>query len=191
MKTAAFVRPSSRLWSFFERSIYLFLSIPLHTQKLRQRVTNNENEGRSRTTTTDDDQESFDDKRRPTTNDRCVRLPSAIHVHDEQQNHIHPSTHSLIHHLIHFIPTPSHILTMLRSGLSKAVSSAARTRPSTTAGASRFMSGKLIKFGVDGRNAMLRGVDTLADAVQVSFRMILSRSPSTYVHTYLHTDRRR
>ena len=27
---------------------------------------------------------------------------------------------------------------------------------------------KEIKFGVDGRAAMLRGVDTLADAVQVS-----------------------
>ena len=31
----------------------------------------------------------------------------------------------------------------------------------------RFMS-KEIKFGVDGRAAMLKGVDTLADAVQVS-----------------------
>jgi chaperonin GroEL (HSP60 family) len=35
-------------------------------------------------------------------------------------------------------------------------------------GASRAMSGKVIKFGVEGRAAMLRGVDTLADAVQVS-----------------------
>jgi hypothetical protein len=30
------------------------------------------------------------------------------------------------------------------------------------------MSGKEIKFGVEGRAAMLKGVDTLADAVQVS-----------------------
>ena len=29
------------------------------------------------------------------------------------------------------------------------------------------MSGKEIKFGVEGRAAMLKGVDTLADAVQV------------------------
>jgi chaperonin GroEL len=35
-------------------------------------------------------------------------------------------------------------------------------------GASRAMSGKVIKFGVEGRAAMLRGVDTLADAVQVT-----------------------
>eukprot|EP00529_Nitzschia_sp_RCC80_P012015 CAMPEP_0113493054 /NCGR_PEP_ID=MMETSP0014_2-20120614/28394_1 /TAXON_ID=2857 /ORGANISM="Nitzschia sp." /LENGTH=582 /DNA_ID=CAMNT_0000386905 /DNA_START=1006 /DNA_END=2754 /DNA_ORIENTATION=+ /assembly_acc=CAM_ASM_000159 len=59
---------------------------------------------------------------------------------------------------------------MLRSGLSKAASrSAAVTaaaRPSTTT--TRLMSGKIIKFGVDGRNAMLKGVETLADAVQVT-----------------------
>lgn len=36
----------------------------------------------------------------------------------------------------------------------------------------RMMSGKEIKFGVDGRAAMLRGVDLLADAVQVRFRKI-------------------
>ena len=35
-------------------------------------------------------------------------------------------------------------------------------------GATRFMS-KEIKFGVDGRAAMLRGVNLLADAVQVSY----------------------
>ena len=34
----------------------------------------------------------------------------------------------------------------------------------------RMMSGKEIKFGVEGRAAMLRGVDLLADAVQVGFR---------------------
>ena len=55
-------------------------------------------------------------------------------------------------------------VTMLRSGLSKAALRAARPSATTT----RFMSGKIIKFGVDGRNAMLKGVETLADAVQVS-----------------------
>lgn len=35
-------------------------------------------------------------------------------------------------------------------------------------GALRLMS-KEIKFGVEGRAAMLKGVDTLADAVQVRF----------------------
>lgn len=43
-----------------------------------------------------------------------------------------------------------------------------RVLGSSTMGASRAMSGKVIKFGVEGRAAMLRGVDTLADAVQVS-----------------------
>jgi hypothetical protein len=36
-------------------------------------------------------------------------------------------------------------------------------------GATRLMSGKDIKFGVDGRAAMLRGVNLLADAVQVCY----------------------
>ena len=35
-------------------------------------------------------------------------------------------------------------------------------------GATRAMSGKEIKFGVEGRAAMLNGVNLLADAVQVS-----------------------
>eukprot|EP00540_Astrosyne_radiata_P000667 CAMPEP_0116832378 /NCGR_PEP_ID=MMETSP0418-20121206/5860_1 /TAXON_ID=1158023 /ORGANISM="Astrosyne radiata, Strain 13vi08-1A" /LENGTH=558 /DNA_ID=CAMNT_0004461735 /DNA_START=91 /DNA_END=1767 /DNA_ORIENTATION=+ len=35
-------------------------------------------------------------------------------------------------------------------------------------GSTRLMSGKEIKFGVDGRAAMLKGVDMLADAVQVT-----------------------
>lgn len=34
-------------------------------------------------------------------------------------------------------------------------------------GATRSMGGKQIKFGVDGRAAMLKGVNLLADAVQV------------------------
>ncbi|KAG7337269.1 chaperon GroL [Nitzschia inconspicua] len=53
---------------------------------------------------------------------------------------------------------------MLRSSLSKAASQAAFRRH----GALRFMSAKEIKFGVDGRTAMLKGVETLADAVQVT-----------------------
>ena len=56
--------------------------------------------------------------------------------------------------------------TMLRSGLLKAASRAA-TRVNNNNGALRFMSAKEIKFGVDGRTAMLHGVETLADAVQV------------------------
>merc|ERR1719276_426463 len=54
---------------------------------------------------------------------------------------------------------------MLRTGLQagfKAVS-----RRSNNTGALRFMS-KEIKFGVEGRNAMLEGVNILADAVQVT-----------------------
>merc|ERR1712137_726596 len=39
---------------------------------------------------------------------------------------------------------------------------------SSTMGATRAMSGKEIKFGVDGRASMLSGVDVLADAVQVT-----------------------
>jgi hypothetical protein len=55
---------------------------------------------------------------------------------------------------------------MLRSSLSRAASRA--TGLSTNShGALRFMSAKEIKFGVDGRTAMLKGVETLADAVQV------------------------
>ena len=55
---------------------------------------------------------------------------------------------------------------MMRSAL-HAVRSASRMPPRAV-GATRFMSAKDIKFGVDGRAAMLKGVNTLADAVQVS-----------------------
>lgn len=41
-------------------------------------------------------------------------------------------------------------------------------------GSTRTMaSGKEIRFGVEGRAAMLRGVDLLADAVQVSFETLV------------------
>ena len=53
---------------------------------------------------------------------------------------------------------------MLRTGLQAGFKAA--SRKSNTVGALRHMS-KEIKFGVDGRNAMLEGVNTLADAVQV------------------------
>ena len=53
---------------------------------------------------------------------------------------------------------------MLRTGLQAGLR--AVSRKSNNAGAHRFMS-KEIKFGVEGRNAMLVGVNTLADAVQV------------------------
>jgi hypothetical protein len=56
---------------------------------------------------------------------------------------------------------------MLRSGLSKTAARAAARIDSNPNGGLRFMSAKVIKFGVDGRTAMLKGVETLADAVQV------------------------
>uniref|UniRef100_A0A7S2HX76 Uncharacterized protein n=1 Tax=Helicotheca tamesis TaxID=374047 RepID=A0A7S2HX76_9STRA len=57
--------------------------------------------------------------------------------------------------------------TMMHAALRK--SSSAAVRGSRIAmGATRSMSGKDIKFGVEGRAAMLKGVDLLADAVQVT-----------------------
>lgn len=54
---------------------------------------------------------------------------------------------------------------MIRSALN-ASKLAQRVTPRSN-GAIRTMAGKEIKFGVEGRAAMLRGVDLLADAVQV------------------------
>jgi hypothetical protein len=54
---------------------------------------------------------------------------------------------------------------MIRSALQQA---SRKTTVKSTSGALRFMGGKEIKFGVEGRAAMMRGVDVLADAVQVS-----------------------
>merc|ERR1719253_345217 len=58
---------------------------------------------------------------------------------------------------------------MMRSALQKsgAFASKSMTKPSASIGAVRGMA-KDIKFGVDGRAAMLKGVDLLADAVQVT-----------------------
>ncbi|VEU39594.1 unnamed protein product [Pseudo-nitzschia multistriata] len=55
---------------------------------------------------------------------------------------------------------------MLRTGLQAGLRAVSR-KANNNAGALRFMS-KEIKFGVDGRNGMLEGVNTLADAVQVT-----------------------
>jgi chaperonin GroEL len=55
------------------------------------------------------------------------------------------------------------------SGLSRKVATASLTRSTTAhnaSGATRTFA-KEIKFGIEGRAAMLKGVDTLADAVQV------------------------
>ena len=49
---------------------------------------------------------------------------------------------------------------MMRTALQRSASRSLRPT-------ARMMSGKEIKFGVEGRAAMLRGVDLLADAVQV------------------------
>ena len=56
---------------------------------------------------------------------------------------------------------------------------------SRTAASARMMSGKDIKFGVEGRAAMLRGVDLLADAVQVS----LSRHSFLTLSSHLKTQK--
>lgn len=42
------------------------------------------------------------------------------------------------------------------------------------------MAGKEIKFGVEGRAAMLKGVETLADAVQVGFSQRFAREDSVH-----------
>ena len=57
---------------------------------------------------------------------------------------------------------------MLQASLRRAGASASASASSSTRGAIRHMSGKEIKFGVEGRAAMLKGVDLLADAVQVT-----------------------
>mmetsp|Transcript_11400 Transcript_11400/g.16577 ORF Transcript_11400/g.16577 Transcript_11400/m.16577 type:complete len:588 (-) Transcript_11400:56-1819(-) len=61
---------------------------------------------------------------------------------------------------------------MMQSALRRSAGSALRRTPIVSGrysiGATRLMSGKEIKFGVEGRAAMLKGVDLLADAVQVT-----------------------
>jgi chaperonin GroEL len=63
---------------------------------------------------------------------------------------------------------------------SLAVSRSSLQNASRSVGATRTFA-KQIKFGVEGRAAMLRGVDMLADAVQVSllasYRFLLLKIP--------------
>lgn len=75
-----------------------------------------------------------------------------------------PTTECLISHRFsysHFVEP----LKMIRSTLK--ASKLASSVISRNNGAIRTMAGKDILFGVEGRAAMLRGVDILADAVQV------------------------
>ena len=67
---------------------------------------------------------------------------------------------------------------MLRTGLQAGLK--AVSRKTNNVGALRHMS-KEIKFGVEGRNAMLEGVNTLADAVQVC-RMIFRNKTAVESH---------
>jgi chaperonin GroEL len=58
---------------------------------------------------------------------------------------------------------------MFLTAARKIRSAAARSTAFVAAAGSRRGFAKEIKFGTEGRAAMLRGVDLLADAVQVSF----------------------
>ena len=56
-------------------------------------------------------------------------------------------------------------------------------------GSTRTMaSGKEIRFGVEGRAAMLRGVDLLADAVQVSFETLVIYASWRFDHILCSKD---
>lgn len=69
---------------------------------------------------------------------------------------------------------------MMRAALSR---SASRSLHSSA----RMMSGKDIKFGVEGRASMLAGVDLLADAVQVSFSFLVLWGSKRY-HLWIFRD---
>ena len=76
---------------------------------------------------------------------------------------------------------------MMRAAFRKTGAIASRKGLSSSyMGATRAMSGKEIKFGVEGRAAMLRGVDTLADAVQVRRGLVFSQwlPLSRILHTF-------
>jgi len=72
-------------------------------------------------------------------------------------------------HILRSLSTQEHSTTMLRSALQKSGAFASKNmaKQGASIGSVRGMA-KEIKFGVDGRAAMLKGVDTLADAVQVT-----------------------
>jgi hypothetical protein len=77
---------------------------------------------------------------------------------------------------------------MMRAAFRKTGAIASRKGlPSSYMGATRAMSGKEIKFGVEGRAAMLRGVDLLADAVQVRRGLVFSQW--LHLRRILHTFR--
>jgi hypothetical protein len=61
------------------------------------------------------------------------------------------------------------LVTMLSSALTSSARSSSRIAAATSRRVLTRGFAKEIKFGVEGRAAMLRGVDTLADAVQVRF----------------------
>jgi hypothetical protein len=64
-----------------------------------------------------------------------------------------------------------------------AKSSSSKNAASAALGSTRTMAGgKEIRFGVEGRAAMLRGVDLMADAVQVSDEMYY------YYFKYINTE---
>lgn len=76
---------------------------------------------------------------------------------------------------------------MIRSSLNASKLAARVT--SRNNGAIRTMAGKDIRFGVEGRAAMLRGVDILADAVQVRFSKIFIQDSlrGDALYYFLHT----
>jgi hypothetical protein len=61
---------------------------------------------------------------------------------------------------------------VLQSALHKTISTAAAGTRRSAIGGVRALSGKEIKFGVEGRASMLNGVNLLADAVQVSLFIV-------------------
>ena len=77
---------------------------------------------------------------------------------------------------------------MMRSALKTAGTTSLRNYRGNgqAIGSVRFMGGKELKFGIEGRAAMLKGVDLLADAVQVSCSLVVkSLIPGFLEHVYL------
>ena len=78
--------------------------------------------------------------------------------------------------------------TLAQSGISSATRRIAGSTnnanvASKILGSTRGMAkGKEIRFGVEGRAAMLRGVDLLADAVQVRLNLMLDAIVNFFVH---------
>ena len=87
----------------------------------------------------------------------------------------------------HNFPSKRIFFIMLRTGLQAGLK--AVSRKSNNVGALRHMS-KEIKFGVEGRNAMLEGVNTLADAVQVRRKRSISKGNSCRVTPFIRHESR-